>query len=261
MSSSNGDNKSDNQLLMLYRVSRSTGWMAFFTLVIAIGSAACAYFFWQQQNIMQDQLDNMQDLSSKIEKSLNVANTQSVATSESAKSFSEQISQNIEATKQLTIAVEKLRAIGTNVPMLSLDRPWVGVDSVSVTPLLRNRSFTITANIRNSGRSPAIGVRMAFKTATPSTKEFAAPNIEECGDCARSILLPNASTTQELTIDGDVLSADKISSIMSGDDKILLFGRIDYTDLAENHHTTTVCMAYVTSRPGFRNCVSGNRVE
>jgi hypothetical protein len=253
--------ESDHELLMLYRISRSSGWMAFFTLVIAIGTAVCAYFFWQQLTVMQDQLDNMQDLSGKIEKSLNVANTQSAATIESAKSLSEQIGQNIEATKQLTIAVEKLRDIGNNVPLLSLDRPWVGVDSVSVTPLLPNRTFTIKANIRNSGRSPAIGMRMAFSTATPLTKEFTAPNIEECGDCVRSILLPNASTTQDVTIDGDVFSAAKISRIMSGDDTILLFGRIDYTDSAENHHTTTVCMAYVTSRPGFRNCVSGNRIE
>src|ERR1039458_1065947 len=88
--------ESDHQLLMLYRISRSTGWMAFFTLVIAIGSAACAYFVTAPATVLKDQLDNMQDLSSKIEKSLNVANTQSAATSESAKSLSEQIGQNIE---------------------------------------------------------------------------------------------------------------------------------------------------------------------
>src|ERR1017187_6256592 len=144
--------ESDHQLLMLYRISRSSGWMAFFTLVIAIGTAVCAYFFWQQLTVMQDQLDNMQDLSSKIEKSLNVANTQSAATSESAKSLSEQIGQNIEATRQLTIAVEKLRDIGNNVPLLSLDRPWVGVDSVSVTPLLPNREFNIRSEERRVGK-------------------------------------------------------------------------------------------------------------
>jgi len=237
--------ESDHQLLMLYRISRSTGWMTFFTLVIAIGSAACAYFLWQQLTVMQDQLDNMQDLSSKIEKSLNVmqdlsskiekslnvANTQSAATSESAKS------------------------------LLSLDRPWVGVDSVSVTPLLSNREFTIKASIRNGGRSPAIGMRMTFSTATPAANEIAVPNIEECDKCLRSTLLPNALITQEVTIDGDVFSAAKINRIKSGADTILLFGRIDYTDSAENHHTTTVCMAYVTSLPGFRNCVSDNRIE
>jgi hypothetical protein len=237
--------ESDHQLLMLYRISRSTGWMAFFTLVIAIGSAACAYFLWQQLTVMQDQLDNMQDLSSKIEKSLNVmqdlsskiekslnvVNTQSATTSESAKS------------------------------LLSLDRPWVGVDSVSVTPLLSNREFTIKASIRNGGRSPAIGMRMTFSTATPAANEIAVPNIEECDKCLRSTLLPNALITQEVTIDGDVFSAAKINRIKSGADTILLFGRIDYTDSTENHHTTTVCMAYVTSLPGFRNCVSDNRIE
>jgi len=223
--------ESDHQLLMLYRISRSAGWMAFFTLVIAIGSAACTYFLWQQLTVMQDQLDNVQDLSSKIEKSLNVANTQSAATSESAKS------------------------------LLSLDRPWVGVDSVLVTPLLPNQEFTIKASIRNGGRSPAIGMRMTFNTATPAANEIAVPNIEECDKCLRSTLLPNALITQEVTIDGDVFSAAKINRIKSGADTILLFGRIDYTDFAENHHTTTVCMAYVTSLPGFRNCVSGNRIE
>jgi len=34
-----------DEILLLYRIRRSTGWMAFFTMVIAIGLAVASYFF------------------------------------------------------------------------------------------------------------------------------------------------------------------------------------------------------------------------
>ena len=39
-----GDRRySSDEVLLLYRIRRSTGWMAFFTMVIAIGIGAGAY--------------------------------------------------------------------------------------------------------------------------------------------------------------------------------------------------------------------------
>jgi hypothetical protein len=253
--------KSDNQLLMLYRISRSTGWMAFFTLVVAIGSAAYAYFFWQQLSVMRDQLDEMQELSSTFAKSLDAVNTQSAAVAQTIASLSELIGRGTGSTNQLTAAAEKVAGIEKADPLLTLDRPWVGTDSISVTPLRAARDLTIKANIRNGGRSPAINVRMNFRAATPAAKASPVGDIEECDSCARSILLPNASTSYEVTIDGSVLSADEVKRITNGTDTILLYGRIDYTNPTESHHTTMVCMTYVPSRSGFSACVSGNRLD
>ena len=52
---------------MLYRIGRSTAWMAVFTLVIAIASAAGGYVLWTQMNALQEQSDTLQDLSEKLQ--------------------------------------------------------------------------------------------------------------------------------------------------------------------------------------------------
>jgi hypothetical protein len=251
--------ESDHQLLMLYKISRSSAWMAFFTLVIAAGISACAYLFWQQLSAMQNVLDDLDDLSGKIQKSLDVGNEQSVAIAKAMKFIGEQVKSNTATTEALARGVEKLRGLENAGQMTKLDRPWVGVGRLSFSPLLDSQPFTITVAIRNSGRSPATDVRMTFSTSIPAANAVVVPQIQACKDCVRSILLPNAATTQELRIDATELSPEKIGRIKAGADKILLFGRVDYSDTADGAHTTAVCMSYDPEINKFRACLSGNR--
>src|ERR1700676_2265001 len=75
--------------LMLYRISRSTSWIAFFALMMAIAGGAGGYFLWNQQNLMQDQLDILQDLSDKVQKSFESSRVQSEALPSAMQAVSE----------------------------------------------------------------------------------------------------------------------------------------------------------------------------
>jgi hypothetical protein len=257
----NKQTESDRQLLMLYKISRSSAWMAFFTLVIAAGISACAYFFWQQMSTTQDVLDDLDDLSGKIQSSLDVANKQSITMTQAMQSIAEQIKSNTSTAKQLTLAAERLQDMKNTAALTKLDRPWVGIDQITSTSLRAGQPFVIKTYIRNSGRSPATDMRSTFSIAAPAASAAAAPPIEDCTNCVRMILLPNSMATEELRIGGDVLSPDKVKRVQTGADKIVVSGRIDYSDSANHPHTTTVCMLYEPAINRFGACPSGNHFE
>jgi hypothetical protein len=253
--------ESDRQLLMLYKISRSSAWMAFFTLVIAAGISACAYFFWQQMSTTQDVLDDLDDLSGKIQSSLDVANRQSITMTKAMQSIAEQIKSNTNIAKQLSLAADRLQDIKNTAALTKLDRPWVGVDQISSTSLRVGQPFVIKTFIRNSGRSPATDMRATFSIAAPAANAVVVPQIQECTNCVRMILLPNSMATEELRIGSDGLSADKVKRVQTGADKIMVFGRIDYSDSANHPHTTTVCMVYEPAINRFGACPSGNHFD
>lgn len=289
----NDRTESDHQLLMLYRISRSSAWIAFFTLVIAAGIAVCAYLFQQQMTAMQTALDDLGDLSGKVQQSLDVANRQSItmtkvmqsiakqikndtkaanrlaagvdglhdAATKSMQTIADQIKSNTNAANQLAAGVERLNDLGNSIALMKLARPWVGVERISFTPLRLSQPFKINALIRNGGRSPAMDVRMTFSAVMPATNAVSMPQLDKCRDCDEKLLMPGATTTDELSIDRHLLSADEIKRIQTGTDKIMVFGRIDYSDPADRGHSTTVCMFYAPKVNAFEECPSGNRFE
>jgi hypothetical protein len=251
---------SSDEILLLYRIRRSTGWMAFFTMVIAIGIAAGAYLFWQQLTVAQDQLDQMEDLSDHVEKTIESLQKQAAAAEKTTLDFSDLIRQSIEATNRQADAAQKAAEVAIN-GQIALDRPWVGIESVASDTLAPNQTFALKAIIRNSGRSPALNVRAIMYTAAPAAKDIAVSNIAECDNCRQPIILPNGTLTYDIAISGNILTKEKIEHINDGTDAIVLFGRIDYSDSADGAHTTTSCMRYAPKRMTFAACDQGNQLN
>jgi hypothetical protein len=232
------------QTLLLYRVGRSTGWIAFFTLVIAIAGAAGGYFLWNQMNVMQDQSDQLQDLSEKLQKSFDASRTQSDALIAAMEAVAQQIGQSTEAMSHL----------------VNTDRPWVGVDSVSIGPIQPGARLPVVARIRNSGRTPATDVRVSLATLTAPAPPGAA-SVEECKTCPRIVLLPNATETSDVSVESGVLTSLKAARLRAGEETIWLIGRIDYTDSSAHPHTTRVCMMYTSKSSAFSACPEGSRFD
>jgi hypothetical protein len=251
---------SSDEILLLYRIRRSTGWMAFFTMVIAIGIAAGAYLFWQQLTVAQDQLDQMEDLSDHIQKTIDALQMQSAASEKTTQDFSDLIRQSIDATNRQADASQKATEIAINGQM-ALERPWVGIESVAATHLAPNQTFALKAIIRNTGRSPALNVRAILYAAAPAAKDVAASNITACDSCHQPIILPNGSVSYDVAINSNILTKEKIDHVNDGTDVIILFGRVDYTDSAKRPHTTTSCMRYAPKRMTFDACDQGNRLD
>jgi hypothetical protein len=249
-----------DQVLMLYRIRRSTGWMAFFSAVIAIGGAASAYFFWQQLDVMQDQLEQMQELSRIVQRSLDAGSAQSLSAAKVMPDLADQIRRSIESSNRQAGAAERLGDIA-NKALLSLDRPWVGIESVAIGLLQSNHSLALKVVVHNGGRSPAFNLQAIFNATIPAAKDVVPPEIRECSGCFLAPLLPNASTNYDVVVDASVMTTEKIKHIKSGVDVIVLFGKIYYTDASKELHTTSVCMTYAPNLAEFGACAEGNFLD
>jgi hypothetical protein len=263
------------ETILLYRIRRSTGWMAFFTLVIATGVAAAGYLFWQQLNQMEELSDQVQgqiavsqkaveNLSELVGRSIDAINKQTVAAQKVAEiaasgQLTSQKLAEIAASGQLTS--QKLAEIATNSQLAS-NRPWVGMESVvAMRPLAGNQPYELRVVIRNAGHSPALAVRTVLNTAVHATNDETLPSVDECGNCAQSIVLPNGTRDYDVMVSPEVLTKDVVERIKRGANTILLVGRIDYTDSAATAHLTTVCMKYLPPSGSFGSCAQGNDVN
>jgi hypothetical protein len=263
----------DYEAGLLYRIRRSTAWMAFFTFVTAIGACLAAYFFWQQLNQMQAMSDEIQSqaaVSRKALESLSELIDQSTQRESAAsQKLSGLIDQSIDVTKKLvgqridvtnkqTAAIQTLAEIATDSRLAS-NRPWMGIESVvPTTTLAVNRPFGLKVVIRNGGRSPAAAVRMVFNTAIRTTGDVTLPNVDACSNCAHSGVLPNGTLGYDVTLNRDLLTKDVVDRLKDGTNAILLYGRIDYTDSAASTHVTTVCMKYQFASTSLGSCAQGN---
>jgi hypothetical protein len=255
-----GGNADSMQTLMLYRISRSAGWVAFFAFVLAAAAGVGGYFFWNQLNILQAQLEELQDLSEKLQKSFDTGVTQSAALEKTLQGLNDQLGRANE-TRDATDSGPPRALVGSKAGPAVADRPWVGVESMSAGSLQPARRFPITAHVRNAGHTPALNVRAVFRSSVVGAKDIAAPEMEPCTDCAASVLLPNSSASYDAALDGNALTADVVNRIRNGEDTILVAGRLDYTDSAANPHVTNVCMIYLPKLSGFGACAQGNRLD
>lgn len=249
-----------DRLLTLYRIRRSTGWIAFFTFLIAIGAAAGGYFLWQQLQDVQDQLDQLQELADKVQQGVAGGSAGLVANTKALQVLAEKLNRNIDTPNSQASFGEEVSQ-PSKAAAIDLNRPWLATDSISVSPLQANSNWSIKATIRNSGRSPALGAEAVFYTTTVIPRDISIPDVNECSTCARMVLPPNASTSYDLVVDADTLTKEKVAKIRSGDQAILLLGRIDYLDVANTHHTTMVCMTYAPTLATFNACTQGNRLD
>jgi hypothetical protein len=246
------------QSLILYRISRSAAWTAFFALVVAIGLGAGGYLLWRQLVAMEDQLSELQDLSEKVKQSFVSGAAQSAALTTALQALTEQMGRPGNAKDARGSEPE---AAAAAVPAAA-DRPWVGIDSIVVGALQANRKFISNVNVRNAGRSPATNVRATWNIAAPAVADVvASPEIEPCNTCAEAVLLPGAGTSYDVAMEESVLTADKLNRIRNGGDSIALSGRIDYTDSSGGAHITRACMIYVPSLSRFNACAQGNRFD
>jgi hypothetical protein len=281
----------DYETSLLYRIRRSTAWMAFFTLVMAIGAGVAAYFYWQQLNQIQTLSDEIQRQAAASRKALESLsevidqNTQrdsaasqklselmdqsiqreSVSSQKLSASIDRSIDlvtklvgQSIDVTNKQTAAIQTLAEIASDSRRVS-NRPWMGIESVVPTAALAvNRPFGLKVVIRNGGRSPAAAVRTVLNAAIRTTGDVTPPNVDGCTDCGHSGVLPNGTLGYDVTLNRDLLTKDVVDGLKDGTNAILLYGRIDYTDSAANKHVTTVCMKYQFTSTSFGSCPQGN---
>jgi hypothetical protein len=246
-----------DELVLLYRIRRSVGWIAFFMLLIAAGSAIGAYFLWQQLGVAQDQ---MEELSDQVQKNIDAVQKQTAASEKAMEDVAASIRQSIDASNKLAAAAQRLAESATN-GQAAVGRPWLGIEPVVARSLVPRQPYALKIVVRNSGSSPALKVRATFHAAVSAIKDFTLPNIDQCENCLTPIVLPNAVLNYDVTVSKDIMTREETNRIKDSTDTIFLLGRIDYADAAATAHSTTVCMSFASKSNSFHACDQGNNLN
>lgn len=92
------------ETLMLYRMSRSAGWTAFFAFVIAAALIVGGYVYWQQLTILQQTLEEVQDLSEKLQQRFTADAVQSAQFTKAIEALTAELARGGAATSAATVA-------------------------------------------------------------------------------------------------------------------------------------------------------------
>lgn len=119
------------------------------------------------------------------------------------------------------------------------ERPWVGPITVNCDQIIVGRPSRGTIVIKNTGRSPALRMRVAHRgiilnqgQAPPST-----PNVWE----VPKALFPNAEDFYHPPVDGGPLSQADVAAIIAGTRVLWVIARVEYFDREGNLHHTNIC--------------------
>jgi hypothetical protein len=201
---------------------------------------------------MQEQTDQLQDIADKTQKSFESSRQQSEALLKAVQSLSQEIGPNGNAAS---------RGARSSEIMSDADRPWVGVDFVTTSPLVPNTRLIVTATVRNSARTPALNVKVALKASVSPPQPDDGAKVDECTTCPQTVLLPNMGVNADVNFDSGLLTFARVNRVKAGEETIWLTGRINYKDLLARPHATRVCMSYVPKTSTFSACLDGNHFD
>ncbi len=163
-------------------------------------------------------------------------------------------------------------------PLLAL-RPWVGPWSGHeeiLAGLIAGRSMKVRVMLKNSGRSPALNLRVAARLLIGNPPPAPSPQLAECARAGaalpQSVLFPDASysviaATQQEIDDGTV------AAVLRNDKTVYLAGCAQYNDailpwLRPSPRHTHFCMMLVPTSAGdngvlgiFEDCPAGNSAD
>lgn len=166
------------------------------------------------------------------------------------------------AIRQTAATIETAK-VGNAIAAQSLqmsDRPWVSLKEFGKHRIRAERPLAITSQIRNEGKGPAFDVRLNFAGNVAPADRVYLPELG-MGSLPRLMLFPGEQIQFRSSIDGNLLTKEKVAGIKSGKDALMLFGRVDYTDSMGGQHQTRLCMHYSADLKSFVSCPVGNAAD
>ena len=148
---------------------------------------------------------------------------------------------------------------------IAADRPWIEVGLPGQFKPIAGQDYTIEVPMRNTGRSPAIGVTTAVSLEIHDAKAtfFELP---PCGNnCQITTLFPtnqafgNAGLAFHPVIKASSMTAAQVKRIEDGEDIIVLRTRVDYMDARQQSHLSITCSTYAPKLAGgsYTSCNGG----
>ena len=226
--------------------------VARFTLYVGIFTLCLVIVGILQWCSVRGQLGEMKTASSLMQSQL-----------DEMKSAGEQTASMVVATQNLASSANTANTIATNA-----DRPWIGVIKLvpNPNPPQIGQEWKTTIRIINSGRSPAIDVRVCFTSGSDisqnqseSSIKKIISNVKECIKKASIVILPNMETGISVKAEADNVTQEAISAINKGNIIWVVIGIINYWDAFGSYHETLFCGKYVPELSGYVGCPTGNK--
>jgi len=143
-------------------------------------------------------------------------------------------------------------------------RAWVGPLKASLPDIKKGSTAPITVTIRNSGKSPALGLEFAGScVAQPSDKPFAptyGPSREPL-PASRAVLPPDTELTVPLCTPAPLTEEEVKGIIESGKTAVYAYGKITYKDVFRRPHHTTFAYLLNPSHSGWRALNAYNEMD
>lgn len=148
-------------------------------------------------------------------------------------------------------------------------RPWVGLSSVLIGSINRGAKLSLSAQIRNSGGTPALKMTVCAASDTPNVHQIDVAGIkkmmkelEGCPNQAMFLLLPNAEIGMNVSRVPDLMTQTVIDDVATDRATFAVFGRITYQAASDGRtHWTTFCALYARASNSFNACAYGNETD
>jgi len=136
------------------------------------------------------------------------------------------------------------------------ERPWVGPITTSSKQITPGQFIDATVVIQNSGHTPALDMRAAFKGSIKS--KTVSPDEPDIARAPPKALFPNVPDWYYPFSKNLILSREDFDAIRDGDKIVWIIGRIEYLDNRRGHRYTNICTRWDQSRGVFVPHETGN---
>jgi hypothetical protein len=182
-------------------------------------------------------------------------------------------------TATLIIVLLGIVALGSvTTPILAL-RPWVGPSNGHeevLQGLIAGHTMKVRVTLRNSGRSPALNLRVAVRLLIGNPPPAPSPVLAECEQASvalpQSVLFPDAIYSKTVATEQQI-DDGTVAAVLRNDKTVYLTGCAQYDDsimqwlrLSPSH--THFCRIFVPASAGnygvlgtFEDCPAGNSAD
>jgi len=179
----------------------------------------------------------------------------------------------------LIIVLLAIIAFASVEATLLAQRPWVGPwggHEDILSGLMAGRSMKVRVVLMNSGRTPALNLRVAVRLLIGDPPLAPSPALAECGESAvrmpQTVLFPDAAYSKTVATEAQIDDA-AVAAVMRNDKTVYLTGCAQYEDstLSWLHfapHRTNFCLMFVPTSAGnygilgsFEDCPAGNSAD
>lgn len=153
--------------------------------------------------------------------------------------------QQVDQIKRSANAAEG--AVHATRDQMRLDqRAWVGITEIDIKdPIAVGKPFVWVGYIENSGKTPALAIRMLFRYRTALGTNY--PRFTYGATTHRRSAIIVLQPSSKISIGGHATSSDpnltaaQINALRTGLTRMYIFGEISYEDIFGVRHTTRVC--------------------